>query len=256
MVLHRPVECTAQIGEVRPGTQVTGKPTHLELTRLLDTGSTGHNRCRLLWRGFAMRQRLLFSLLVVAALGLRAMPQNVGSTEQETLRPKTESPKWTEADEKRFLSKAQSGDADAQMWLGAAYEQGWFGNTNLLEALKWFRKSAEQGNPDAQNSLGQMYEYGEGVAQNFSFAAEWYRKAAEHVPDLGGAGQGRNNLGMLYLDGHGVPKDYVQAYMWFKLSDFESNPNLSNAKAHMTPEQILEAERLVAAWKTQHVRSE
>jgi hypothetical protein len=201
-----------------------------------------------------MSQRLLFSLFIFAALGLRAMPQNASSTEQEILRPTRESPKWTEADEKSFLWKAQSGDADAQMWLGAAYEQGWFGRTNFPEALKWFRKSAEQGNSGAQNSLGQMNEYGEGVPENFSFAAAWYRKAAEHVPDLGGAGQGRNNLGLLYLDGHGVPKDYVQAYKWFKLCGFDSNPNLSNAKARMTPEQILEAERLVEEWQKQHVK--
>lgn len=91
-----------------------------------------------------------------------------------------------------------------------------------------------------------MYEGGEGTPQNYDLAAKWYRKAAEHVPDLGGAGQGRNNLGMLYLDGHGVPNDYVQAYMWFSLSGFgESNPNLFIAKAHMTSEQILEAERVL-----------
>jgi TPR repeat protein len=138
------------------------------------------------------------------------------------------------------------------MWLGAAYEQGWFGKTNFPAALKWFRRSAEQGDPDAQNSLGQMYEDGEGVTQNYALAAQWYRRAGEHVPDLGGAGQGRNNLGMLYLDGHGVPKDYVQAYMWFRLTGFESNANLSLAKARMTTEQILEAERLAVEWKSRH----
>ena len=60
-------------------------------------------------------------------------------------------------------------------------------------------------------------------------------------------------MGTLYLDGHGVPKDYVQAYMWFRLADFESNPNLSVAKAHLSPEQILEAEQLVVAWKSRHI---
>jgi uncharacterized protein len=44
------------------------------------------------------------------------------------------------------------------MWLGAAYEQGWFGKTNFHEALRWFRKAAAQGDPDAQNALGQMYQ--------------------------------------------------------------------------------------------------
>ena len=101
-----------------------------------------------------------------------------------------------------------------------------------------------------------MYEDGEGVIQNYSLAAKWYRRAAEHDRDLGGAGQGRNNLGMLYVDGHGVPKDYVQAYMWFRLADFESNPNLSFAKAHMTPEQVLEAEQLVEEWKNLRLRAQ
>ena len=201
-----------------------------------------------------MRKRLLFSFFIVATLVPRAIPQNAGSTQQAAFKPESESTKWTAADETRLLAKARLGDADAQMWLGAAYEQGWFGKTNFPEVLKWLRKSAEQGNADAQNSLGRMYEDGECVIQNYSLAAKWLRKAAEHEPDLGGAGQGRNNLGMLYLDGHGVPKDYVQAYVWFRLADFESNANLSLAKSHLTPEQILEAEHLVEQWKIQHIK--
>jgi TPR repeat protein len=200
-----------------------------------------------------MRQHLLFSLLVLPMLVpcTSALPQMANSTLQGAVESTSQSPKWTAADERAFLAKAQHGDAGAQMLLASAYEQGWFGNTNFREALKWFRRSAEQGDPDAQNELGRMYEEGEGVSQNYALAAKWYRKAAEHVPDLGGAGQGRNNLGVLYLDGHGVPKDYVQAYMWFSLA-FESNPNLRFAKAHMTPEQILEAERLAVEWKNRH----
>jgi hypothetical protein len=138
------------------------------------------------------------------------------------------------------------------MWLAAAYEQGWFGKTDVPEALKWYRKSAANGNPDSQNDLGRMYEDGEGVKQNYVLAAKWYRKAAEHVPDLGGAGQGRNNLGMLYLEGRGVPKDYVQAYMWFSLFKHDQNANLIYAKEHMTREQILKAERMAEEWKSRH----
>jgi TPR repeat protein len=210
-----------------------------------------------------MRNRFLFSLIIVAVLVPRATSQNARSTQPAAFKPKYESIKWTEAEEKRLLAKAQLGDPGAQMWLGAAYEQGWFGKTNFPQALKWFRKSAEQGDPDAQYSLGQMYEDGEGVIQNYSLAARWYGKAADHEPNLGGAGQARNSLGMLYLDGHGVPKDYVQAYMWFRLDvrtgksgDIESNPNLSLVISHLTAEQILEAERLVKQWKSQHVKSQ
>jgi len=199
-----------------------------------------------------MKKHLLLSIFMLATIAPHAIPQAASPTPKTALHSKSRSTKWTEADEKRLLAKAQLGDADAQMWLGAAYEQGWLGNVNLTEALKWFRKSAEQGNPDAQNSLGQMYEDGEGVTQSYAIAGKWYKRSAEHVPNLGGAGAGRNNLGMLYLSGHGVPRDYVQAFVWFKLSGSESNRNLSVAKAHMTPEEILEAERLAADWKREH----
>jgi TPR repeat protein len=148
------------------------------------------------------------------------------------------------------LAKAQRGDARAQFWLGSAYEQGSFGNVNLQEALRWFKKAAAHGDPDAQDALGQMYQEGEGLLQNYRLAAKWYRRAAEHVPDLGAAGQGRNNLGLLYLDGLGVPKDYVRAYMWFSL--VEDNTNLSDVKDEMTPAQVQKAERLVAEWKRHH----
>jgi uncharacterized protein len=199
-----------------------------------------------------MRHNRLFSFLILPILVVPWAParsQTANSTQQAALKSKSQ-PKLTEADERKLLAKAQQGDSSSQMWLGNAYERGWFGETNFPAAMKWFRKSAEQGNPDAQYSLGQMYEDGEGVTQNYALAAEWYRKAAEHVPNLGGAGQGRNHLGLLYLEGHGVPKDCVQSYMWFRLADFE--PNLSLAKIHMTPEQILEAERLVVEWKSRH----
>ena len=193
-----------------------------------------------------------FILLLVVSVSsslLIAAPQTTPPAQTATT-SLSQHPKWTEADRKALLAKAQRGDRGSQMWLGAAYEQGWFGTTNFHEALKWFKKAAAKGDPDAQNALGQMYQDGEGVQQNYVKAAKWYRVAAEHVPDFGGAGQGRNNLGLLYLDGNGVPKDYVQAYMWFKLTPQETN--LSYAKAQMTPAQIAEAERKAAEWKSSH----
>ena len=143
---------------------------------------------------------------------------------------------------------AQHGDSEAQFWLGLAYEQGSFGATNYKDAVNWLQKSAKQGHPDAQASLGQMYRDGEGVKQDYSMAAKWYRKAAEHVPNLGGAGQGRNELGILYEQGLGVLRDYVQAYMWLSLA----NGDVSYAKDHMTPAEILDAERMANDWKSRH----
>jgi TPR repeat protein len=198
-----------------------------------------------------MRWPFLLSLLIIPLFApfADAAPQTPHSM-QAASATTHQRPKWTEADKQTLLAKAQHGDAGAQFWLGAGYEQGWFGKTDFQQALKWLRRAAKHGDPDAQNALGQMYEDGEGVAQNYVVAAQWYRKAAEHVRDFGGAGQGRNNLGLLYMDGLGVPKDYVQAYVWFRLSNSETN--LSSAKAQMTPAQVLEAERMTAEWKSRH----
>ena len=153
-----------------------------------------------------------------------------------------------------LLRGAEQGNADLQFWLGVAYEQNWYGTADLKEAAKWYHKAAEQGQPDAQASLGTLYEIGEGVEQSYALAAEWYRKAAEHVPDLGGAGQGRNQLGLLYTERLGVPKDYVQAYMWFSVSSSEHNPNpnLTGVESLMTPAQILAGRNLAAQWEMEH----
>lgn len=152
--------------------------------------------------------------------------------------------------ERWMLRAAEQGDTEAQFWLGVAYEQNWFGTVDVQEAIKWYRKAAEGGDPDAQVALGQKYEDGEGVEQNYKLAAEWFRKAAEHVPDLGGAGQGRNRLGLLYMEGLGVPPDYVQAYFWFRLNGPEGNT--TEAQSHLSPIQIREANQLVKEWKERH----
>jgi uncharacterized protein len=146
---------------------------------------------------------------------------------------------------------AENGVPEAQFWLGVAFDQRlWFGVTDEQEALKWFKQAAEGGDPDAQNELAFRYMFGDGVEQNHTLAADWYRKAAEHVPNLGGAGQGRYNLGLLYMDGDGVPRDLVQAYMWFSLAGIDQE--IAQAAEKMTPAQIDQAQRLTAAWKTQH----
>jgi TPR repeat protein len=155
--------------------------------------------------------------------------------------------------EKWIRRAAEQGDTQAQFWLGYGYEENWFGAVDIQEAIKWYRRAAEGGNPDAQVELGQRYENGEGLERNYTLAAEWYRKAAEHVPNLGGAFQGRNHLGLLYLEGLGVPRDYVQAYFWFSLDGEEGNA--ADAKEHLSSAEIRGVERLRNQWKKQHALS-
>lgn len=151
--------------------------------------------------------------------------------------------------ERWMLHAAEQGDSEAQFWLGVAYEQNWFGTVDIQEAIKWYQKAAEAGDPDAQVELGQKYADGEGVKQSYELAAKWFRKAAEHVPDLGGAGQGRYRLGQLYMEGLGVPRDYFQAYFWLSLWGPDA---AADAKEHLSLAQVLEADRLLRAWQEQH----
>jgi TPR repeat protein len=150
-----------------------------------------------------------------------------------------------------LLAAAEQGDAEAQMWLGAADEEGWFDAIDAQGALKWYRMAAEAGQVDAQMLLGNRYELGHGVEQDYAVAADWYRKAAEHVLPLStGTSEARYRLALLYIEGHGVPQDYVQAYFWLRLVGPEENVN--KAKAHMTAVQIDEGEQLVKEWKERH----
>ena len=65
-------------------------------------------------------------------------------------------------------------------------------------------------------------------------------------------------LGQLYFDGTGVARDYATAYVWFTLAS-KQTPLIDNRKqlvelrniaaARITPEQVADAARRVAAWK-------
>lgn len=145
---------------------------------------------------------------------------------------------------------AGQGDAEAQMWLGAAADQGWFGTIDAQGALKWYRMAAEAGQVDAEMLLGNRYELGHGVERDYAVAANWYRKAAEHaLPIAPGADEARYRLAQLYIEGRGVSQDYVQAYFWLRLV---SPMETSEAKDHMTPGEISDAESLVKQWKELH----
>ena len=68
-----------------------------------------------------------------------------------------------------------------------------------------------------------------------------------------GNSQGQLSLGHRYLHGEGVPTNYVEAYKWFALSAAQGNVFASTPRdfvlEKMTPAQIAEGQRLVAAWR-------
>jgi TPR repeat protein len=96
-----------------------------------------------------------------------------------------------------------------------------------------------------------MYLDGEGVPQDDVEAVRLYRLAA----DQGNAGA-QNNLGYSYANGFGVPEDMVLGHMWFNIAAAQGVEDAQSGKdqleERMTPEQIVEAQRLSREWLEAH----
>ena len=78
--------------------------------------------------------------------------------------------------------RPRQGDAEAQYWLGAVFDDRsrWNGDAHdACEAVKWFRRAANQGYAEAQYDLGLIYFNGRGVTRDNGEAAKWFLKSAE-----------------------------------------------------------------------------
>ena len=78
---------------------------------------------------------------------------------------------------KTFRKAAKEGHVQAQVNLGAMYDNGQGVTQDYKEAVKWYRKAAEQGNAVALFNLGVMYYAGLGVKQSYDEAAKLFSEA-------------------------------------------------------------------------------
>jgi hypothetical protein len=121
----------------------------------------------------------------------------------------------------------------------AAFQKG-----DYATALRIWTQLAKEGNAEAQHNLGSMY-YG---GKKYEDAAKWYQTAADK-----GIARSQRNLGGMYANGEGVLRNYLLAYKWTALAaergDEEAKSNLAAIAKLMTPEQMVEAQRLVRGWK-------
>src|SRR5262245_11795010 len=183
-------------------------------------------------------------------------------------------------------ARAEAGDVIAQFSLGALL---YYGTEQTPQAIEWFRKAAAQQFAPAEFQMGQLYEFGFGVAQSDAEALVWYKQAAGHgsaaaqraVGDFYRKGRGvagdlaealrwyvaaaegddlraQYQLADLYLNGTGVARNPAAAYFWFSVAagqtPLEDNRRqlleLRNvAGARMTPAEVKDAARRIAAWK-------
>ncbi|MGE0119620.1 MAG: SPOR domain-containing protein [Dongiaceae bacterium] len=106
---------------------------------------------------------------------------------------------------------AKTGDARAQLGLGALYESGQgVPAPDLAQAVAWYRAAAAQGLPAAQNNLAILYADGRGVPRNPVMAGELWQAAAAAGHPLA-----QFNLALAFERGVGVARDYYDAARWY-----------------------------------------
>lgn len=194
---------------------------------------------------------LLFLFLPAALSPARPSPVSKDPRLAEILRlPALQPQDW-----QALFSIAESGDSEAQYWLGTIYEHGRLLPADKEKSNYWYQKSASQGYaraefvlcyqraapdtldnercmwraaeagvPEAQFWLGVAFEQDLwfGVTDRAE-ALKWYRKAAE-----GGNPDAENELGRHYEEGDSVEQDYAKAAFWY-LRAAEHVPDLGGA---------------------------
>lgn len=73
----------------------------------------------------------------------------------------------------RYLRAAQSGDDEAQFYMGALYSAGVGVPRSDEEAFRWFSRAAEQGHSHAMLILSGLYAVGRGVQKDNIKAYKW-----------------------------------------------------------------------------------
>ena len=114
------------------------------------------------------------------------------------------------------------------------------------------RQRAEGGDTNAQLELGAMYASGQhNIKERNTEAVNWLTRSAN-----GGNATAASALGALYWDGRGVTQGYVNAYMWSAIAAAEDNEvssyRVTILESRMSPGELDEAKRRAQAWLRMH----
>lgn len=107
-------------------------------------------------------------------------------------------------------TRAESGDAAAQLSLAIALRDGKGIAKNDAEAMQWAHKAADQGNAEAQDFVGFAYLRGAVVKRNTALAFAYFKEAADE------SAQAAFNLGQCYFGAQGTPQDCTKGIEWWE----------------------------------------
>ena len=106
----------------------------------------------------------------------------------------------------QLISKAESGDPNAQYLVGKLYQDGPVLIPDSVEARYWFDQSARQGYTPAQYALGKLYLSDDTEVCDTVLGVQWLEYAAHHGSDCA-----VYRLGKEYLKGEIVERDITKA---------------------------------------------
>lgn len=164
-----------------------------------------------------MKRRILPLLVTLLLLSLELAAQIHPDPTQARLATAARLDSLNQSDLNELLSQAQSGDSEAQYWMGLAYEWGKPISKNLQVSRQWLLKSAEQGYAPAQSAIGMMYLDNGG---DYGKADMWLRRAA-----VQGDAEAQFWLGAAYEQGHVGSPDYAEALNWVRKAADQGHPD-------------------------------
>jgi TPR repeat protein len=152
-----------------------------------------------------------------------------------------------------YREAAGRGNASAATNLGVLYHNGDGWPKDDIGAVAWFERAASSGSAVAEYCLGRMYLQGDGVPKDEATAAAWLNKAAQR-----GNAHAQILLSSLYATGRGVSGNTALAYMWINLAS-TTEPQAKKARdqieSAMPAKELEEGQRLSHAWIAQHMRT-
>jgi TPR repeat protein len=120
---------------------------------------------------------------------------------------------------------AQSGDAQAAMFVGVLFDTGFGVNQDYTHALEWYQRAAAGGNATAMFNVAVMFDAGRGSPTNPAMAAHWYEQAAAN-----GFGRAEYNLALMYEAGSGLTHDRRRAVQLYQAA---ASHGVSAARMHL-----------------------
>lgn len=146
----------------------------------------------------------------------------------------------------QWQGPADSGDAEAQYWLGQAHRLGKGTVQNLAVAEDYYAKAAAQGNIAAADNYGLLL-FNRGEKER---SIPYLRAAADR-----GDARAQYMLGLAHFNADGVDEDWPRAYALISLSKKQGLEQaaaaLEQIEQHISQDQRLQGMALVEAMKSQ-----